>query len=167
MKLIVIFGLPGAGKSFVGKVLQNDFGFYLYEGDQDMPHTLKTAIENQTKVSDAMRDEFFTKLIVSTKQLQKQHENIVITQTFIKERYRKQFLQAFTQAMFILVTADQKIREKRLMERKEWQLDLEYWRKMANMFEYPQVQHITLENNNEGEESLKKQLKALQIDYNK
>ncbi len=160
MKLYAIFGLPGAGKTFIGQILKKDFGFYLYEGDQDMPPELKTALEKQEAVNDELRDAFFEKLINSIKQLLNQHENIVVTQTFIKEKYREQFLQAFPQASFILVEANDVIREERLVKRKEWQLDLEYWRNMATLFEQPQIPHQTILNNN-GEEEVKKQIHSL------
>jgi shikimate kinase len=36
MQLLVLFGLPGTGKTYVGKILEKDFGFFLHDGDTDL-----------------------------------------------------------------------------------------------------------------------------------
>jgi len=161
MEIYVIFGLPGAGKTFVGRLMQKHFGFYAYEGDQDMPDSLKQAIEKQEVVSDTLRDAFFDDLINQVKKLRSEHDKLVVTQVFIKEKYRERFLQAFPHAKFVLVASSANVREARLMKQKTWQLDLSYWRKMAEIFENPQIEHSVITNNNDGEEEVKEQLQLL------
>jgi gluconokinase len=160
MELVVLFGLPGAGKTFIGKLLQKEFGFYFYEGDNDMPQELKDAIVNET-VTDRMRNNFFTVLISRIKALQNTHNKVVLSQTFIKEKYRRQFLAAFPQAKFIYIDAETSLRESRLLHRDRFRLSLEKWQKMSAIFEKPQIKHETIQNNNEGEETLRKQLQLL------
>ena len=158
MELIVVFGQPGSGKTYIGKLLQKHFGFYFYEGDDSMPQALKDAIV-QEKVTDEIRETFFNKLISTIKTLQKTHKKIVLSQTFIKEKYRKQFLEMFPQTKFILIETDTLLREKRLLERKGFQLPLEKWRKMAAIFEKPQIKHVVI-TNNEDETAAKQQLQT-------
>lgn len=45
MQVIILFGLPGAGKTCVGKILEEYFNFYLYDGDIDLPDNIKDAIQ--------------------------------------------------------------------------------------------------------------------------
>lgn len=158
MKLFIFFGLPGAGKTFSAKVAEKYFGYHLYDGDNDLTREMHNAIEKQKKISDEMRDVFFTNLIQSVKELEEKYERLIIHQTFIKEKYREQFLKALPETTFVLVQADTKIREKRLDERTIYPLDKEYARKMTMLFGEPKIPHMTLHNNEEGEESLKKQL---------
>src|ERR1039457_2364616 len=103
MSLFIIFGLPGAGKTYVSRIFEKNFGFYFYEGDDELTEEMKLAIESKTVFSDLMRDEFFQKLILKIKILATEHENIVIAQTFIKEKYRKSLLDQIPQAKFLLV----------------------------------------------------------------
>jgi gluconokinase len=161
MELVVLFGLPGAGKTFIGRLMQKHFGFYTYEGDESMPAALKQAIQKQEVVSDTLRDAFFEDLIEKVNKLQSEHPKLVVTQVFIKEKYREQFLQAFPHAKFILVESPANVREARLLRQKTWQLDLPYWKKMADIFEAPQITHVTIQNTIEGEEEIKKQLQVL------
>lgn len=160
MKLLVLFGLPGAGKTYIGKFLEKHFGFYFYEGDQDMPQQLKDAIVAET-VTDQMRDAFFDKLIAGVREIQNRYSKIVISQTFIKEKYREQFLTAFPNAEFIYVEANTPLREKRLLVRDSFRLPLEKWQKMSAIFEKPRIKHSTLQNNTEGDVEIKKQLQLL------
>lgn len=163
MEIYVVFGLPGAGKTFVGKLMQKYFGFYLYDDDgaRDMPQEMKDAVVNGT-VTDELRDIFFNNLIESVKQLTSKYEKIIVPQTLIKEKYRELFLKEFPTVKFIYVQTNTATREKRLLERKEgFQLDLTIWRKMAEIFENPQIECATVVNNNTGEEDLKKQLQVL------
>lgn len=159
--LLVIFGLPGAGKTYVGKVLEKYFGFYYYDGDTDLDDEMKQAIQTKSHFTDSMRENFFHRLQKSISTLQKQHTKIAVSQTFIKEQYRKEFLQRFPHARFILVQTEEALREKRLAQRKELPLDADYARFMVKHFEVPQIPHNEIENNTEGEENLKKQFRQL------
>jgi gluconate kinase len=162
MQIIVVFGFPGAGKSFVAEILQQNFGYFHYDGDLSMPAELLKKINDQAVITDLMRDAFFRKLIKDVKKLQSEYKKIVVSQTLIKEKYRQLFLQTFPKAKFILVEADLKLREKRLMQRKTFPIDLDYSRKMCLIFEPPKLAHEVI-NNNGGQESIKKQLQLLSI----
>lgn len=161
MQLYILFGLPGAGKTFVGKIFQDHYGFYLYDGDDDLPVDMKQAIKNLSPITENMRDNFSNNIIQKTKQLIKTHNKIVIAQTFIKERHRKQFLKNFPQSEFILVKSDNTIRENRLIQRKEYPLDLKYARQMKTNFDEPQINYLTINNDIDGEENIKQQLQII------
>lgn len=160
-QLIMVFGYPGVGKTYVGNVLKKHFGFYFFDGDVVLSRGMKQAIKTKTPFTDSMRSLFFQRLRKSVDSFIKQKPRIAVAQTFIKERYRKDFLQRFPQAQFILVTADNSTREKRLKERSD--LDIAYARLMTKNFELPQLEHFELTNNAEGEKKIVKQLQKLGI----
>jgi gluconate kinase len=159
--IFVLFGLPGAGKTFVGRVLGEKFGFYVYEADQDLPVEMRRRLERALPVTDVMRDEFFGNIVKRVKSLRKKHSRIVVTQTFIKEKYRRFFLQEIPNARFILVDADNAVREARLRGRKEFPLDGEYGRQMVEMFEEPKIAHDLIVNNIEGKGEVPRQIRRL------
>jgi gluconate kinase len=163
MQIIVVFGFPGAGKSFVAKILQHDFGYYHYDGDLSMPESFLKAINSQTIITEKMRDDFFQKLISDVKKLKLEHKKIVVSQTFIKEKYRSLFLSAFPKAKFILVKTITGIREKRLIQRQDFPLDLEYSRKMCLNFDEPEIIYDVVNNDSDGKEDVKKQLQFFSI----
>ena len=158
MQIVVLFGLPGSGKSFAGNVLKKYFNYYHYDGDADLPGDMKKAIRTQNVITDSMRDSFFQEIIENMKRLKSKHENIVVTQTFIKEKYRQLFLREFPQARFILAQTNSVLREARLKQRKNYPLDLEYVRKMVLNFDLPQIKHSVINNDIDGDRSILKQL---------
>lgn len=163
MKLFVFFGLPGTGKTYCSKIAEKYFGYHLYDGDNDLTYEMQKAIKSQAVITDAMRDIFFENLINSVKALVKENGKLIIHQTFIKEKYRKQFLDEIPEAKFVLVETDVKIREKRLRERKVYPIEENYARKMALLFDKPVIKHQIIKNDFDGEESVKKQLAKILV----
>jgi gluconate kinase len=155
--LYVAFGLPGAGKTYVARVF-GQFGFYVHDGDDDLPEDMRAAIDASQTVTDDMRDEFFRRIIAHVTELLPYHPRLVVAQTFIKEKYRYLFLEHFPAAQFILVEAAGEVRERRLMERTHQALDPEYARRMTTFFDPPHIPHHILTNNMDGDAHVKAQI---------
>ncbi len=160
--IIVLFGLPGAGKTFVGNLFAKKFEYFFHDCDKDLPIEMDKTIKAEGKVTTEMQDLFFKNITDSVKKLLPKQQKLVIAQTFIKEKYRREFLDAFPQAKFISIEAEQQIREERLLKRKTFKLSLSYWRRMSKRFENPQIKHFRIQNDSEGELDLTKQIKALE-----
>ena len=158
MLLIILFGLQGTGKTFVGKIFEKYFNYYFYDGDRDLTDEMKEAIKVQRVFTDQMRDVFFEKLINKIQNLKSKYQNLVVSQTFIKERYRVNFINKIPEAKFVLIETKKSIREKRLMERSDFPLDLEYARKMELNFDKPIINHLIIVNDENGEENIIKQI---------
>lgn len=158
MSLIVLFGLPGTGKTYVGKIFEKYFNYYFYEGDNDLTLEMKASIKTKTVFTDQMRDVFFKRLINKIQDLSVKHKKLVVAQTFIKEKYRVDLLKKIPETKFILIETKKSIREKRLVERKDYPLDLEYARKMEANFEKPIINHLIVINDEGGDKNIKKQI---------
>jgi gluconate kinase len=158
MKLLILFGLPAAGKTYFGKFLAKRLGYYFYDGDQNLPEEMRLAINNAESITDAMRDRFFISLLKTTIKLSQKQPKLIVAQTFIKEKYRQLFRDQFPQATWILVDTPQEIREKRLLERTESPLDLEYARQMVKKFETISFDHQIVDNQSDGSTNLVGQL---------
>lgn len=163
MSLIILFGLPGTGKSFIGKIFKEYFDYYFYDGDNDLTEEMKEAIKAQRVFTDQMRDVFFEKLIRNIQELKSRHKKLVVAQTFIKEKYRVDLLKKISGAKFVLIETKKSIREKRLTQRKDYPLDLEYARKMEANFDKPIIDHLRIVNNVDGVEDVKKQIKLFNV----
>jgi len=159
MPLIILFGLPGTGKTFVGNIFKKYFDYYFYDGDNDLTKEMKEAIKVQKVFTDKMRDVFFKRLIDKIQNLATKHKKLVVAQTFIKEKYRVDLLKKIPEAKFILVETKKEIREKRLQNRFDYPLDLEYARIMENNFEESKINHLTIFNDKNGEKNIKEQIK--------
>lgn len=158
MSLFILFGLPGTGKTFTGHVFEKYFDFYFYDGDAHLTPEMKRAVKTKIVFTDKMRDDFFLNLSKRVEKLKSKHKNLVISQTFIKERHRRAFLNKFKDANFVLIKTGRSIREKRLAKRKDYPLDMAYARKMVANFDRPKIACKVLSNNLEGDSNLTKQI---------
>lgn len=160
-KLIVVFGLPGAGKSYVATIIEKSFGYVPYNGDDDLPKLMKQALYEKKIITDDMRREFITNMVASVKNLMQKKKDVVVHQAFIKEFMRRQLLDAIPAAQFILVQTDKAIREKRYMKRAYFNLGLDYLRHMSELFEPVRISHDTIYNSKEGNREITGQLKRI------
>lgn len=161
MQIFVVFGFPGAGKTYISTVFRKYFGFYVYEGDKDMPEDMDKTIRSKSVATEDMRDRFFQNMLKKIKELSKKHPKLIISQTFIRELHRKELLRQFPDACFLLVQTNDQIREQRLRERKEYPLSLEQAREMCKNFDKPKVPYEVINNNEDGEVDIQKQLRSL------
>ena len=169
MSLIILFGLPGAGKTYVGRLFEKYFDYYFYEGDRDLTEEMKEAIKTKTVFTDQMRDVFFERLIKKIQNLlalsevegKSKYKKLAVSQTFIKDKYRLQLIKKIPETKFVLIETKKEIREKRLMERTEYPLDLEYARIMETNFEKPEIDHRVIINDEDGRENIKKQINQI------
>ncbi|MFA6017111.1 MAG: AAA family ATPase [Patescibacteria group bacterium] len=161
MSLVILFGLPGTGKTYVGRIFEKYFDYYFYDGDNDLTEEMRASIKTKTVFTDQMRDVYFKILISKIQNLKSKHQNLVIAQTFIKEKYRVNLLNKIPDAKFVLVETKKSIREKRLVARTDYPLDLEYARKMKTNFDEPKVSHSIITNNIDGAKNLQKQIELL------
>jgi gluconate kinase len=90
-----------------------------------------------------------------------EHPNLVVSQTFIKEKYRLLVLRQFPSARFVLVQAPDETRERRLRERTHQQLDIAYARNMVTLFEPPRIPYAVIDNPVDGRAHLRTQLARL------
>lgn len=164
--LLIFFGLPGAGKTYAARAVCREFGITLHDGDADLPDMMRAAIAASQPVTEAMRDEFFMRLISTVLRLKSEKPDLAVAQTFLKERHRRWTLTILPEAHFILVEADEAIRERRLVNRTSGtHLDAEYARQMATLFEPPDIPHDHLFNNAAGDAHIIAQAKALLSTY--
>jgi len=159
--IIVAFGKPGAGKSYVAGILEKRFGYLSYNGDDALPPVMKEKLFQKAEITEDMRNQFLINMIEAVKKLSQEHKNIVIHQTFLKEYMRKKFIEALPRVTFLLVECDDAVRETRYLKRSYFNLGLSYLRQMTKLFEPVHIPHEMIINNEEGPEEITKQLQNI------
>lgn len=146
MALLFVFGIPGAGKSFVGRILHHEYQFFHYEADEDLTPAMIEAIQHERVFTDVMRHDYFDLVIQKTQALCAHNKNVVVTQALIKETNRQQISLSLPEAQFIHVTAAISNINERLKIRNNW-VSIEYANKIRAIFEPPTMPHIIIDNN--------------------
>lgn len=146
--IFILFGIPGVGKNYVGRILSEQYGFHFYDADLDLTPDMRECIRLGQLYTDEMRDRFFEIVVHKIQQLQSKHSNIVVAQALAKERNREQILGHFPESQFFWIQAQRDLIYQRLVKRSDW-VSIEYADKISYAFDLPLLQHEQI-NNNEG-----------------
>ena len=159
--IIILFGLSGTGKNFIGNLFASHFDFHFWDADEALTDEMRKAIANKKLFTQTMRDKLTGIMITYIQQLTTRYPDIVIAQALYKEKNRLQLQQAFPDAQFYWVKTDNSI----IIQRKTSPaavVDIEYANRMASNFEEPKLPHRVLINNDD-KVSIINQLKNFKI----
>jgi len=144
--LIILFGLAGSGKNFVGEILAKQFNYYFWDADRSLPEEVQQSIREKKSFTQSMRNQITDMVIQETTKLLLTHQKLVVAQALYKEANREMLRQTFPDALFIHVQADQQIILQRLKQRGGI-VDKEYAKAIAANFEEPHLRHEKIINN--------------------
>lgn len=147
--IIIVFGLPGSGKSYFASRLAKELKAKYVSSDvvrKQLFTVRKYTGEEKTKVYDVMNKEM--------KEAIQQGKDIVLDATFYKESIRNKFketAEAFKEKItFIEVWADQKIILKRLSRKREHsEADFSVYLHIKKVFEPLESDHLIIQSTQE------------------
>ena len=158
--LLILFGLPGAGKTFAGQLLRSDFGFTFHEADDDIPDGYRQLVLAGLVVGEPMRDAYHRHLIERIAELQLAHPRLAVAAPLLRDRHRQWIHGRFPEAVFILVKCDQQTWQARLAARTHT-ISLDYARKVAGLYEPATVPHVELNDSALGPEVVRRQIEEI------
>jgi len=149
MKLIIVFGLSGSGKTYIGNLMEEKFDFLHLDGDALLPLSLKQKIDQEQHFTPEERNQFIKILIDKIKSLERQSENkIVLSQGLYLNKAREQIKQAFPKAIFFQVNANDTTIKARIKDRfnaQKSKVTPEYAEKISKFFE-PMLDAYQIDN---------------------
>jgi gluconate kinase len=98
--IFLLFGVPGSGKTFLGRQLAQKHNFLFYDSDTDFsPEVRQQVVVDQENLLD-----FYTQVIRKIDQMLKGSQSIVVASALGKDRYRQLFSEHFAgQLKFVLI----------------------------------------------------------------
>lgn len=158
--LLILFGLPGAGKSYAGQLLRDEFGFHFHESDTDIPEDYRRLVAAGQVVSDERRDDFHRRLLDRIAELAAQYPRLAVAVPLLRQEHREWIRDRFALARFVLVQCAPGRWEERLADRQHT-VGAHYARKILPLYEAPALEHFTLDDTAEGPEGVRQQLSAI------
>jgi gluconate kinase len=155
--LIILFGLPGAGKSFAGQLLATDFGFVFHEADEDIPDDYRRLVQAGQVVGEPMRDDYHRHLLDVIAELQAAHPRLAVAAPLLRDRHRQWIHMRFPDAVFVQVRCEPAAWQARLAARTHT-ISLAYAQKVAAMDEPVSVPHLVLDDSSAGAGDLRAQI---------
>jgi gluconate kinase len=115
--VLFFFGLSGAGKTHVGQLVSRLSGRFLYDADADITDAMRHALATQQPFTEAMRAEYFPRIVQKIYTLQQQYGALVVTQAVYKQQHREALLAQIHDMHLLCVCCNESVLQKRLAAR--------------------------------------------------
>lgn len=149
--LILLFGISGAGKTFVGELVSNRLGYFHYELDHDLTPAMRAAIAAKRSFTEDERDEYFELVTRRIQEISARYPKAVFTQGVYKERHRALLRQRVPGLETIWIKAPPDVVQGRLQVR-EGGVSADYADIIARNFEAPRAGLVLLNDQVPAEE---------------
>ncbi|NHI94167.1 MAG: AAA family ATPase [Candidatus Lokiarchaeota archaeon] len=149
--LLVLMGVPGAGKTTLSKLLAKDLGFEFYDIDDHIPLKYKEKMRNNQILSEEERDDYMSDIIQDLKTIS-QSKSIVTALVLFREKDRKKIVDTIPETYMFKLDATFEVLKNRLKNRKDHFFNEEILRKAFEKEEPILIDHFKINVNRSIEE---------------
>lgn len=143
--IVVLFGLAGVGKNFVGQLLAQETQSHFWDADEAITDEMQHCIDNKISLSQEIRDRYFDAVMARAAALQSKHRHVIIAQAFYRNKNRQDFIDRFSDIVFVHVEASLETIMQRLKARNNM-IDGEYANRLSVNFEKPEHLFVAILN---------------------
>ena len=115
--IVIIFGVSGAGKTTVGKLLANELGWQFFDADDFHPRTNIEKMHSRIPLTDEDRWPWLENLRELIKRCIATSRDAVLACSALKRAYREQ-LRVGTEVKFVFLRGDYALVEEQLRHRR-------------------------------------------------
>jgi predicted kinase len=143
--IIIVFGLPGAGKSYFAQGLAARIGAEYVNSDR----IRKKMFGNRT-YSEKEKMSVYDEMLAGTRQAAESNKTLVLDATFYRDAIRREFIKvAGDDILFIEIKADEAlIKERMKQKRADSEADFNIYKSMLAEFEPIKQPHLILNSTN-------------------
>lgn len=155
--IIYLYGLPGAGKNFIGEIYKNKLNYHFQDADEYLLDTMKEKLK---------RGEHFTRedvreyhLVIADKiyKLSEEHLNLVISQASLFIEHRQIIKDKNTSVKFIYINSDRDTILSRLESRKGY-VTQKYMLALEKFLEIDNNDDVINNSSQDTDDSISKQI---------
>lgn len=164
MRLILVCGLPGTGKTTVAKKIADETGSFVFNTD-----IVRKELFEKPRYTDKEKELVYKLLFEMAEKFLKSAKNVVLDGTFYKkelrERVRKIARKAKSDFHVVEVKCEEKILKGRMGKRKKEKTpsdaDFEVYKKIKKEYEPIRDKHFVVDTGKDWEKQIERFLKAI------
>lgn len=148
---LVLFGAPGSGKTTVGNLLAEKFGYHFYDADTDFTLEQRAAILKGETFTHEMRQQQMVIVRRRIAQLQETHPQLAVANPLLSQQARDDLIKDFPSSRFLLVEVPEVTRVTRIYQRGAHFVKPEMAIKAGTQFQpIERIPYQTLTNSGDG-----------------
>ena len=140
---IMLFGLPGCGKTTIGKIISKKYKLSYIEGDNFLTKEIILSLKKNRRITDKMRNSFYAKITDTLKN----KDNFVFVDATPKDKYRKIFQKIHPDIIMIYISVKTNVGLIRINHRKNHIINKNAFDKITLYFEKPKIKCFRADNN--------------------
>ena len=141
--LLVLYGVPGAGKTTLSQILAKDLGFEFYDIDDHMPLKYKEKMKKNQILNEEERDDYMAEIIQDLKILS-QTKSIVTALVLFREKDRKKIVDRIPNSHIFKLDASFEVLKNRLKNRKDHFFNEDILKKAFEKEEPIKIKHFKI-----------------------
>jgi gluconate kinase len=145
--LLILFGLPGAGKTAAGLILAREFGFDFVDADDLLTDDLRQRLQHPVSEADAeaARDAWYERILAVLAARLALNRRVAFAQALVQQKHRNLLRSHFPFARFLLIEANEATVAERLAGRDHF-LPPERGAALRDLFEPVDTPHTVIAN---------------------
>lgn len=158
--IIVILGLPGAGKSYLAEKVAKEFNALYLNSDK-----IRKENTSQIDYSDIAKNDIYEEIFTALEEAVTKGQYVVLDATFYRKPLRKRIVTIAEKIKipiyFIEVVASLKVTQERLKKRRQYSdADFKVYQQVKEKFDPLEVPHLTLRSDRLSITEMQRQVKA-------
>jgi len=105
--IYIFFGIPGSGKSYLGKKFADKIGAYFYEADDDYTDEMREESKKSEEHKKMINDQLYSLVVDKTAKFKEEYGKVVVASALGSNHDRHKFIDRFgVDVAFVLVKPD-------------------------------------------------------------
>ena len=116
--ILYLYGMPGAGKNYIGEILKKKFDFFFQDADEYLTAEMEEKVKNGEHFTIKEVEYYHEIIAYKLIQLKLKYKNIAISQASLFQKHRDIVKSLNQEVIFIHVSSDTKTISERIQKRK-------------------------------------------------
>ena len=158
--ILYLYGMPGAGKNYIGEILKKKYDFFFQDADQYLTKEMKEKLKNGQHFTIKEVEYYHEIIAYKLIQLKLKYKNIVVSQASLFQKHRNIVKSLNPEIVFVQVSANMETILERIKKRKGY-VSEQYAKDLQKYLQKNENDYEINNNLNTEEQDIVKQIESI------